>query len=257
MSDNIDALFAQTLLGEYDDDKPWEAVSKLRALGTREVFEIAREWCKSHEAKKRARAAAVLGQLGVNVNIPHSFPEESYEALILLLKHETEVQPLSSAIIALGQIGNPQAVPLITKYTAHEDCEIRFAVAYSLGQLNEDPEGIRNLIILMQDKDDDVRDWATFGLGVLGDADSDEIRQALILRLDDTFEDARMEAMEGLAKRKDLRVLPILMGILHNPPVLAGYIDAALYLLDMKSDPEEWMCKDYVRALKEKYPDLA
>lgn len=257
MSDNIDELFAQTLLGEYDDDQPWEVVRKLRAMGAREVFEIAREWCKSSEAKKRARGADVLAQLGVKIKIPHSFPEESYEVVVQLLERETENQPLRASIFALGHIGNPDAVPLITKYTAHDDCEIRFAVSYSLGQFNEHPETKRNLLILMQDNDDDVRDWATFGLGVLGDADSDEIRQALMLRLDDTFEDARMEAMVGLAKRKDMRVLPILIGILRNPPVLAGYIDAALHLLDMQSEPEEWMCKDYVQALTEKYPDLA
>ena len=35
----IDELFAQTLRGDYDDDGPWEAVGKLRNLGTRQVYD--------------------------------------------------------------------------------------------------------------------------------------------------------------------------------------------------------------------------
>jgi hypothetical protein len=31
---DIDALFAESLLGDYDDDKPWDAVQSLRRIGT-------------------------------------------------------------------------------------------------------------------------------------------------------------------------------------------------------------------------------
>lgn len=55
----------------------------------------------------------------------------------------------------------------------------------------------------MDDTNETVRDWATFGLGAQRDEDSAEIRDALRKRLNDTFEDARNEAIWGLARRKD------------------------------------------------------
>lgn len=56
---------------------------------------------------------------------------------------------------------------------------------------------------LTQDTDEDVRDWATFGLGVFGQLDSPEIREALVTRLSDTNADVRAEALAGLAARKE------------------------------------------------------
>jgi HEAT repeat protein len=53
---------------------------------------------------------------------------------------------------------------------------------------------------LTADEDEEVRDWATFGLGVLGDIDTVEIREALAARLSDANDDAREEAVVGLAK---------------------------------------------------------
>ena len=55
------------------------------------------------------------------------------------------------------------------------------------------------LLRLTEDTDDDVRDWATFGLDVQGGADSAEIRDALFRKLTDRNADVREEAMAGLA----------------------------------------------------------
>lgn len=61
---DIDELFAQTLQGDYDDDKPWDAVQSLRRIGTRQVFDKAVEWIKSAEPLERARGLDVIAQLG-------------------------------------------------------------------------------------------------------------------------------------------------------------------------------------------------
>src|SRR5438045_464296 len=83
----IDELFVQTLTGEYDDDVPWEAVGKLRNLGTRQVFERAAEWCTSGDPSKRARGADVLAQIGRTAEHPHNnFPEESYSVVSQLAR---------------------------------------------------------------------------------------------------------------------------------------------------------------------------
>ena len=61
----VEALFAQTLRGEYDGEEGWAAVRALHREGSREIFERAAAWCLSDDARKRARAADILGQLGV------------------------------------------------------------------------------------------------------------------------------------------------------------------------------------------------
>jgi hypothetical protein len=58
--EQIDELFAQTLTGDYDDETPREAVSKLRKMGTREVFNRAAQWCASNDPLRRARGVDVL-----------------------------------------------------------------------------------------------------------------------------------------------------------------------------------------------------
>ncbi|MGC2657907.1 MAG: hypothetical protein WA324_08000 [Bryobacteraceae bacterium] len=58
-SEELQQLFARTLSGDYDDDQPWNAVRELR-LGTRDVLEIAAEWCHSADPLIRARGADVI-----------------------------------------------------------------------------------------------------------------------------------------------------------------------------------------------------
>jgi HEAT repeat protein len=216
-SQEIDGLFAQALMGDYDDELPWEAVSVLRRIGTREIFDRAAAWCKSGNPMERARGASVLAQLGrTGQHRTHSFPEESYLAVSQMLQKENEIQPLSSAIHAFGHLDNPAAIPLVSSYQQHPEAEIRFAVAFALGQFANDAKAIQVLIELTRDADDDVRDWAVFGLGTLSDADSTEIRDAIFARLNDPNEDVREEAIVGLSKRKDQRVLPALMAALIN-----------------------------------------
>jgi hypothetical protein len=74
-SEDIQQLFKQTLLGEYEDEAPWEAVSKLRSNGSREIFEIAARWLQEDEPLKRARAAAILAQLKLPTEAPTTEPK--------------------------------------------------------------------------------------------------------------------------------------------------------------------------------------
>lgn len=85
--DEINELFARTLLGNYDDDEPWAAVLALRRDGSRAVFEKAAAWCKSENPLQRARGADVLAQLGKTLeHRQNSFPEESYSAIVICLR---------------------------------------------------------------------------------------------------------------------------------------------------------------------------
>jgi hypothetical protein len=62
-SSEIEQLFDRTLLGDYEDEGAWDAVSALRKHGDLEIFDIAARWLKTKEPLKRARLAAILAPL--------------------------------------------------------------------------------------------------------------------------------------------------------------------------------------------------
>jgi HEAT repeat protein len=257
-SESINELFARTLVGDYEDDAPWHAVHELRRIGSREVFDKAAEWCRSRDPLIRARGIDVLAQIGKTADHPsNSFRDKSFSVVSAVLRDEEEIQPLDSAIAALGHLDNEAAIPLIIGYKSHPDSNIRFSVACSLGSFANDPRSAECLLSLMKDDDEDVRDWATFGLGVQGDMDSVEIRDALFERLSDPNEDVRGEAMAGLGKRRDRRVLPFLVGALGDSAVSRPVIEAACEMLDMEVDREDWSPGDYVSALRERFGSLS
>lgn len=250
----IDELFAQALSGNYEDDAPWEAVHALRSIGTGQVFERAADLCKSNDPLSRARGADVLGQLGKTADHrSNTFAKESYSLITELVQRETEPQPLAASIAALGHLDNPLAVPLITSFSSHPSPEVRFDVAFALGCFPNDPLSAETLLRLTQDTDEDVRDWATFGLGVLGNTDSDEIREALVRRLTDSDEDVREEAMVGLGKRKDHRVLSTLLTALEQPNTTVRVIETAYQMLGMDNEREGWKGTDYAAALRQHF----
>jgi HEAT repeat protein len=250
----IDELFAKTLTGDYEDELAWEAVHELRRIGSRQVFSLAADWCKSHDPMVRARGIDVLAQLGNTADHPNnSFPEESYSVVSAALQQAKDTRPMGAAIAALGHLDNPLAVPLIAGFRTHPSADIRFDVAFALGCFPNDPQSVSILLLLTEDPDEEVRDWATFGLGVQGDSDSDEVRDALLKRLNDSNEDVREEAMEALGKRHDQRVVPALLKALDTPPVTDRIIEAAYQILDMEHDREDWGTDEYAAALRERF----
>jgi hypothetical protein len=92
-------------------------------------------------------------------------------------------------------------------------------------------DAIAALIALTGDTDSDVRDWATFSLGVQSRADSDAIRDAFVARLDDEEGDTRFEAVTGLARRGDPRALAEVARRLDDET-------ATIYLLDLAAAAE-------------------
>lgn len=252
MAWNADELFARMLDGNYDDERPWEAVQTLRRMGSRAVFTRAADWCISDDPLKRARGADVLAQIGRTADNPsNNFPDESFSIISTLVQLEKDPLPLGAALHALGHIGNPLAIPFLIAHHLHSNVDVRFAVACALGSFANDPQAADSLLALMQDVDEDVRDWATFGLGVLGDLDSQEIRDALWLRISDPHRDVREESLVGLAKRKDHRALQVLIGELNQPEVSYAVLEAAAEFLG--EQPADRSSSDYVALLKQRF----
>ena len=255
---DVQQLFTATLRGDYEDDAPWAAVHKLRRLGTRDVFDVATLWCASKDPLMRARGIDVLAQLGKTAEHPsNSFPDESYSVVTNLLMNEEDIRPLDSAIAALGHLDNSRAVPLIAGFRSHPNSQIRLSVACALGSFPDDPLSVESLLILMADTDEEVRDWATFGMGVLGGTDSSTIRDALVQALNDSNEDVREEALVGLSKRQDKRALAPLLKALKEPVVTDRVIEAAYTLLGLENERREWTPQDYTNALNEQFPPSA
>jgi HEAT repeat protein len=111
---------------------------------------------------------------------------------------------------------------------------------------------VDTLLELMRDTDEDVRDWATFGLGVLGNLNSEEIRDAFWQTIHDSNRDVREEALVALSKRKDRRVLPVLIAELSQPEITDRVTEAAEAFLSEEEQATERSPVDYIAALKKR-----
>jgi hypothetical protein len=138
--------------------------------------------------------------------------------------------PLGWAIIELGHLDDEDADDAILGYVLHPEAEVRHAVAFALTSCGLDELSLAALCDLSRDEDEDVRDWATFGLGVLTDADSQAIRDALYGNVEDAEYETRVEAIIGLARRQDERVRPHLVRELADPDHSEMLDDATDYL---------------------------
>jgi len=206
--------FITIALTEPDEEAAWAAVVMLRFRGTREVFDAARQLCASACAQERTLGANILGQLGIPTR---SFPGPAIAVLRRLLEHETDEEVLDAGCIALGHIHDPAAIPVLVRLKGHPSARVRYAVVFGLCGFSE-PLAVKTLIELSADPNANVRDWATFGLGSQIDDDTPAIRAALVARLADVDEVTRGEALVGLARRKDERILePLIEELARHP----------------------------------------
>ena len=108
---------------------------------------------------------------------------------------------------------------------------MRYGVVFGLlGHTN--PRAVACLITLSADPEVPVRDWATFGLAVQIDTDTPALRAALYARLHDSDGDTAGEAMVGLARRKDTRVVGPLLEALQAVDVGSLPLEAVAALAD-------------------------
>jgi hypothetical protein len=91
--------------------------------------------------------------------------------------------------------------------TGHVDREIRLAAVQGIvfcdgSDGGQDTQPICDVLLsLMEDEDDEIRDWVTTGLARQLDDDNRVIRTALSKRMSDPGPGVRYEAIVGLARR--------------------------------------------------------
>jgi len=231
-----------TALTQEDEELVWDAIGVLHLRGSPDTLEAARQLCASQDANDRRVGADILGQLGKEEN---KFHEESVTILLDLLEREQDPDVLNSAAVALGHRKDPRAIEPLIRLKNHPHEDVRFGVV--LGFLTqEDERAINTLIELSTNSDSDVRDWATFGIGSMIETDTPAIRAALMARITDEDGDTRGEAIVGLARRHDERVVEPLLAELE-----AGWdgrllLEAATEIADPRLYPvlarlqEEW-----------------
>ncbi|MFD0511109.1 ankyrin repeat domain-containing protein [Streptomyces aureus] len=197
--------------GDPDDDDWTEAVAVLRARGDEETFLAAAAWCASGEAPRRAFGADVLGQLGPRGR----YTVRSLPVLRALARTARDTAGPRSAVVALGHLGDPVALPEILLHARHPEPRVRRAVALALTGLVPagHGEGVAALVALTRDADGDVRNWAAAALAA-APADTAQVRDALAALLEDPVPDAAAEASRGLALRHDPRAVEALARIL-------------------------------------------
>lgn len=192
----------QIAISRFETKKAWDAIWVLRHRATREVFKAAKKLCNSRIAKEREVGVNILAQIGGGKPV---FLHQSVSLLIERLQ-DRSVHVVSAAGVGLGHRDDPRAIPHLIALKNHPNSGVRYGVASGLAK-QETPKAIAALIELSCDKDRDVRDYATFGLGELMDRNTKAIRDALFARLKERDAEIRGQALVGLAKRKDPRVL--------------------------------------------------
>lgn len=213
---NTSELFDLLLTEDPLDGEEWAAAQELSVRGTQEIFTRAIELCNSQDAHKISRGLDVLQQFGCKEKEDLHL-EERYDLACKFLSHKNEEVCESSAWV-LARLHDRRAKEKLMTLSDAPNENIRFAVA--VGLLGEtSSKAIETILKLMEDTDNDVRNWATFFFSppffdnVL---DSADIRTALKKRLTDTFEDVKEEAIWALAARKEPEGLSLLIQRLED-----------------------------------------
>lgn len=227
------ALLEQALELSHKDSE-WEnrdlVVAILSVRGDAETFAAAKNWCASTDVRERELAADLLNQFGKSVPNFESGREIFLSAdqtvpLLEKLVDDPEAPVIASAVHGLGWHSVYDIILARPSLFEHSSSNVRFAVACSLAG-SESKAAIDILIALSGDEDDDVRDranWALQGSNI----DTPEIREALVRNLSDGQTVTRCEAMAGLARRKDARVIPHIKKELAADSVFYIAIEAA------------------------------
>lgn len=215
------------LLGHNDFMLAMEAAKILQLEGGRRVIKLAQMDCSDGNYKRRALAAFILGQIKLS-----TFEEKvSLEILGHLALTDKSVLVRSYAVSSFGhrcRRNNKNAgllLELAKNTVLDKSVNVRESTAFALSTFDS-KASIPLLIKLLSDSHSSVRGWAAFAVHMNG-YDSPEVRNCLVLLLQDGDFDVRLEAIVGLAKLRDKRVTQVLMNELGKEPVYDDLVEAA------------------------------
>jgi len=218
---DLEELITWALNKDRDEHEYWEPISVIqhRLPG---VLPRIGELASSPDPRKRELAATVLGQNGASIK---TAIEECLQMLHSILLTETNPDVVCAVLYAFGHLQDSRSLDVSLQYVENQNAEIRRAVVSALSGF-EHQGALHALVRLSSDPSADVRNWATFGLGSLSDADTPEIRQALADRLNDEDDEVSDEAIAGLCERGDIRAVGPFLRVLeqYDPKYTIGRI---------------------------------
>ncbi|PXY47031.1 hypothetical protein [Flavobacterium hydrophilum] len=198
------------LLNNKSNKNYWKYITELRKRTEKSVFEKSVELTKSNVAKEKILGINILSQFGY----PRLHVKEILKIYFDLLKKETDKDVISAIFYGIGHNNEnltDKQIGIICPYKNHKSVNVRYSLVYAILAIDK-TKSIETLIQLSKDKDSDIRDWATFGIGSQIETDNELIRKALWERVNDKYKNIRHEAIAGLAKRKDENI----KGVLKN-----------------------------------------
>ncbi len=202
-------IFAR-LLTNKSDKTYWNNIQELHSRATNEVFIKCCELVKSSNQKEIVIGVNVLAQLGVEKRL---FKNETLQVLFEILETTEDSKVIMSVLNAIGHNNSESLtdsqIAFLTNFKTHSNSGVRYSLVYSLLFI-ENKKAIETLVYLSDDKMSWIRDWATFGIGQI-ERNNKTIREALWKRVNDKHQDTKLEAIVGLAKRKDKRIKEIII----------------------------------------------
>lgn len=231
---DVNGLVARMLAD--DEDARYEAALALARLG-RPGVQIALSLLSSAEIRARYMACYMLGQISDPDQDKYVKLTDGIPALLHVLETDPDDTVRASAACALGHLDAVEATPLLCLLAVSDSVEARFDAAWALGSFYWDRSlqfkamAESALLALTHDSDEEVRDWAVFGLHQ-GDHDTPQVRTRFWAALDDPYPEVRGEAASGLAKFGDRTFIPRLIHLLENDILMSLYFEAAQVLGD-------------------------
>ncbi|MBE9586761.1 hypothetical protein IM792_20090 [Mucilaginibacter sp. JRF] len=198
------------LLNSKSGTSRWANIRVLRGRPSEELFAKCVALTKSDDPKHKIIAIDILSQLGVP---SRPYLQKMLKLYFDLLSTETHPDVLRSILYAIGHNNsdiNHEQVERLCSFINNENNLVREGLTFALLGIN-DLKVIDALIELSADRLSKIKNWATFGLASQTDRNNKAIRDALWNRVNDKHQETKLEAIFGLAKRKDDRVKDIII----------------------------------------------
>lgn len=193
----------------------WISIFQLRKFADNEMIEKCFELINSENIKSKIIGLDTLSQLGQKRK---KFSKKLINIIFELLQNCDDEKLIISCLFAIGHNNKyltKRQIKFLEKFKSSNSKEIRYALAFSILAL-ENEIAINILIKLSDDRSPKVRDWALFGLGTQIEVDTKEIRDVLFKHSFDKDDQAKQEAIKGLANRDDFRVNNIILEELNS-----------------------------------------